>query len=108
MDSKAIESGIGSVGVHKGLCHLVDMFFGGGTQEWVIRTPAFGVVATFDGFAEGVEESDAGSGVELFHVGVVAEAIGVGEFDPTTECPSVLRMGAGGNGSFSGLRGSIE
>ncbi len=90
MDSKAIESGIGSVGVHKGLCHLVDMFFGGGTQEWVIGTPALGVVSTFDGFAEGAKELDTGSRVKLLHVDVVAEAIGMGEFDPTTEHPSVL------------------
>ena len=84
------------------------MFFGGGTQEWVIGTPAPGVVSTFDGFAEGAKELDVGSGVKLFHVGVVAEAIGVGDFDPTMERPSVLRMGAGGNSLFLGLRGSIE
>ena len=90
MDSKAIKLGIGLVGVHKGLCHLVDLFFGNGTQEWVIGTPTPGVVSTFDGFAEGTKELDTGSRVELLHVDVVAEAIGMGEFDPTMERPSVL------------------
>jgi hypothetical protein len=108
MVPETIESGIGSVGIHKGLCHLVDMLFGGVSHEWVVGTPSFSVVSLFDSLVEGSEELEADGFIELFHVDVVAEAILVGEFDPTTERPSVLRMGAGGNGVFSGLRGSIE
>jgi hypothetical protein len=49
-----------------------------------------------------------GGFVESFHVDVMAESAMVGNVDSTTECPSVLRMGAGGNGVFVGCRGSIE
>ena len=108
MVPETIESGIGSVGIHKGLCHLVDMLSGGVTHEWVVGTPSSGVITLLDTFVEGTEEADAGGDVEVFHVGVLAESVLVGEFDPTTGRPSVLRMGAGGNGMFSCRRGSIE
>ena len=108
MVPETIESGIGSVGIHKGLCHLVDMLFGGVSHEWVVGTPSLGVVSLFDSLIEGSEELETGGFIELFHVDVMGESVLVGEFDPTTERPSVLRMGTGGNGVLTGLRGSIE
>ena len=108
MVPESIESGIGSVGIHKGLCHLVDMLFGGVSHEWVVGTPSLGVVSLFDSLVEGSKELEADWLVELVHVDVVAESVLVGEFDPTAERPSVLRMGTGGNGVLTGLRGSIE
>jgi hypothetical protein len=84
------------------------MLFGGVSHEWAGGTPSFGVVPLFDSLVEGSEELEADWLVELVHVDVVAESVLVGEFDPTAERPSVLHMGAGGNGVFSVPRGSIE
>ena len=79
----ASELTVWSVGRHKGRCHLFDMLFGGGSQQWVIGifAPA-GVVPLTDGFTEGSKHSYLGGFVEFFHEGVGAEFKAVGKFDP--------------------------
>ena len=82
MDSESVESRIWLVGRHKSRCHLFDMLFGGGSQQWVIGITALGVVPLTDGLTEGSKHSDSGGFVEIFHEGVGAEFKAVGELDP--------------------------
>ncbi len=108
MDAESVESRVWSVGRHKGRCHLFDMLFGGGAQQWVIGISAPGVVPLADGFAEGSKHSDAGGFVEFFHEDVVAEFEAMGKLDPAAEAPIGLLVGVGGDSMFAGRIGSIE
>ena len=108
MVSESVESRVWSVGRHKGRCHLFDMLFGGGAQQWVIGISAPGVVPLSDGLTEGSKHSDASGFVEVFHIGVRAEFELVGKFDPAAQAPSGLLVGVGGNSIFSCRVGSIE
>jgi hypothetical protein len=82
MDSESVESRVWSVGRHKGGCHLFDMLFGGGSQQWVIGISAPGVVPLTDGLTEGSKHSYSGGFVESFHEGAGTEFKAVGKFDP--------------------------
>ena len=108
MVAESVESRVWSVGRHKGRCHLVDMVFGGGAQQWVIGISAPGVVPLADGFTEGSKHSDTGGFFERFHEEVGAEFEAVGKFDPAAQAPIGLLVGVGGDSMFSCRIGSIE
>ena len=108
MDAESVESRVWSFGRHKGRCHLFDMLFGGGSQQWVIGISAPGVVPLADGFTEGTKHSYSGGFVESVHEGVGAKLKAGGKFDPAAEAPIGLLVGVGGDSIFPWRIGSIE
>ena len=108
MVAESVESRVWPVGRHKGRCHLFDMVFGGGAQQWAIGISAPGVVPLADRFTEGAKHSDPGGFFKGFHEGVGAEFKLVGKFDPAAQAPIGLLMGVGDDSMFSCQIGSIE
>ena len=102
MVSPLVEAGIGSVGRHKGHCHLFHMVPGGAGHERARGSTSARIASISDCLAEGTKETDAFVVGEVIEVDVVAEAIAVGELDPTNKRPILLLVGAGGDGMFAG------
>ncbi len=82
MDSESVKPRVWSVRRHKGCCHLFDMLFGGGSQQWVIGISTPGVFPLIDGLTENSKHSYSGGFIDFSHEGVSAEFKLVGEFDP--------------------------